>query len=219
MRASLSTVALIVLAFAWLGPLPELASESFAAHMTLHMAVVAVAAPLVALAISGTLIDPVRTMPGLFAPIPAAVVELVVVWAWHMPVLHHAARHQTSAFILEQSSFMTAGLLLWIAACGGGAEQRRFRGGAGVVALLFTSMHMTLLGALFAVANRPLFRHPSGAEAALSALADQHLGGAIMLLVGGASYLLGGLWLTRHVLRPPIERPAAPLTEIEGRSP
>jgi putative membrane protein len=35
----------------------------------------------------------------------------------------------------------------------------------------------------------------------LTALEDQHLGGAIMLLVGGVSYLLGGLWLTMGLLR------------------
>jgi putative membrane protein len=67
--------------------------------------------------------------------------------------------------------------------------------------LLFTSMHMTLLGALFALANRPLFVHASDSLATGGALADQHLGGAIMLLAGGASYLLGGLWLTAGVLR------------------
>ena len=31
-------------------------------------------------------------------------------------------------------------------------------------------------------------------------LHDQHLGGAIMLLVGGVSYLAGGLWLTARAL-------------------
>jgi putative membrane protein len=54
-------------------------------------------------------------------------------------------------------------------------------------------MHMTLLGALFALPPRPLYAHAGS-------LADQHLGGVIMLLVGGASYLAGGLWLTARVL-------------------
>jgi putative membrane protein len=66
---------------------------------------------------------------------------------------------------------------------------------------------MTLLGALFALANRPLFQHGPESASRLSALADQHLGGAIMLLVGGASYLAGGLWLTAVMLRPQIAPP------------
>ena len=206
MHATSAALALVVLGFAWLGPLPELARQSFAAHMTMHMAVVAVASPLLALAISGTTADPVRAMGRVFAPIPMSIVELVVVWAWHVPALHHAARQDSWALIFEQGSFLTAGFVLWIAAIGGDRDQRRLRAGAGVVALLFTSMHMTLLGALFALANRPLFQHAPDASAAVASLADLHLGGAIMLLVGGAVYLLGGLSLMAGVLRESVVR-------------
>jgi putative membrane protein len=200
MRTISAMLALLVVAGAWMGPLPDLAARSFSAHMTMHMAVVAVAAPLIALAVAGTAVDPVRVSPRLVAPIPASLLELVVVWAWHAPALHHAARHTTWALVLEQAMFMAAGLLVWIAAVGGDRETRRLRGGAGTVALLFTSMHMTLLGALFAVADRSLYAHGAGMAPA-SSLTDQHLGGAIMLLVGGASYMAGGLWLTAGMLR------------------
>jgi putative membrane protein len=216
MRAAFLAAAVTVLGIAWLGPLPELARQSFAAHMTMHMSVVAVAAPLIAIAVSRSQFDPARAMPRLFAPIAASMIELVVVWAWHVPVLHHAARHQTGAFVLEQSGFLLAGLLLWIAAFGGTPEQHRLRAGAGVVALLFTSMHMTLLGALFALASRPVFQHADTETAAVAALADQHLGGAIMLLVGGASYLAGGLWLTGDMLRPSTASGSSELVEGRG---
>ena len=192
--------AVAVFGSAWLGPLPDLARESFAAHMTLHIAVVAVAAPLLALAIAGTKVDPVRVIPQLVAPVPASMFELVVVWAWHMPVLHHAARHGSAAFLAEQITFVAAGVFLWVAVLGGDREQRRLRAGAGIAALLLTSMHMTLLGALFALASRPLFLHATSALPR-EALADQQLGGVIMLLVGGASYLIGGLGLTASALR------------------
>ena len=201
MSALYGSGAAIVLGLAWLGPLPDLARHSFAAHMTMHIAVVAIAAPLLALAIAGTSADPVRLEPRVFMPIPASMLELLVVWGWHVPVLHHAARQSGVAFTLEQGTFLTAGVVLWIAAVGGNRDQQRVRAGAGVVALLFTSMHMTLLGALFALGNRALFQHGTDTAAAL---ADQHLGGAIMLLVGGASYMAGGLWLTAGLLRPPI---------------
>ena len=65
----------------------------------------------------------------------------------------------------------------------------------GVAALLLTSMHMTLLGALLALAPRPLY-HTHAA-----ALADQQLGGALMLAVGGAVYLGGGLLLAATLVR------------------
>jgi putative membrane protein len=200
MRKIVVLLGFLILAITWLGPLPDLAARSFAAHMTMHMAVVAVAAPLLALGIAGTGLDPARAMPQLFAPIPASILELLVVWSWHTPAWHHAARRETWALVLEQGSFITAGLVLWVAVVGGDREQRRYRGSAGIVALLFTSMHMTLLGALFALANRPLFVHQSHLTIALSPLTDQHVGGAVMLLVGGASYLAGALWLMAHVL-------------------
>jgi putative membrane protein len=213
MRKIVLLLGFLILALAWLGPLPDLAAQSFAAHMTMHMAVVAVAAPLLALAIAGTRLDPARAMPQLFAPIPASILELLVVWSWHTPAWHHAARRETWALVLEQGSFITAGLVLWLAVVGGDREQRQYRGSAGIVALLFTSMHMTLLGALFALANRPLFVHQADPTIALSPLTDQHLGGAVMLLVGGASYLAGALWLMAQVLRGGADFAARPRRE------
>jgi putative membrane protein len=179
----------VLLGALWLGPLPALAASRFSAHMLLHMGVVAVAAPLLALAISGTRRDPARRWPGVFNPVLASVAELLVVWGWHAPAFHHAARSSAAVMSVEQGSFLIAGVWLWMAACGGPDEGKR--AWTGVAGLLFTSIHMTLLGAVFALAPRAMYP----AAHSLDALADQHVGGAIMLLVGGASYLAGGLWL------------------------
>jgi putative membrane protein len=179
MRALFAVLGLAVLAAVWLGPLPR----SFSGHMTMHMGVVAVAAPLLALAAGGARVG--------FSPILASVIELVVVWGWHTPALHAAARHDPVAFVVEQASFLASGLLVWTTSLGRGGE----RAASGVVALLLTSMHMTLLGALLALPTRPLYpRHHTDLD-------DQHLGGAIMLLVGGLVYLLGGLGLTARLVR------------------
>jgi putative membrane protein len=196
----------MLLAVLWAGPLPDLAPASFTAHMLLHMGVVAAAAPLLAAALAGTAHDPAQSWPRLFSALPAAVLELVVVWAWHAPVLHHAARTSGVWLLAEQGSFLGAGFLVWMSALGGerGAGDRT---GIGVVALLLTSMHMTLLGALLALAPRPLYQH-GAAAASLTTLGDQHLGGAIMLLVGGVAYLAGGLLLSSRMLLSPQGRAA-----------
>jgi putative membrane protein len=185
----------VVLVAAWLGPLPSLASHAFSAHMTMHLAVVAMAAPLIARGVAGGGLDPARYAPRLFSPVLASVAEFVVVWLWHAPAFHHAARHTPVAFAAEQITFLLAGLWLWMSVFGGDPHVRLGRAATGVVALLLTSMHMTLLGALLALAPRTLY---GGAHASL---ADQHLGGALMLLVGGAVYLAGGLWLMRGLVR------------------
>ena len=192
---------MLTLGAAWLGPLPAMAAQSFAAHMAMHMMVVAIAAPLLAAGVAGSAFDPAHAQPHLFSPIPASMIELVVVWCWHAPFLHQAARHDVVPLVLEQSMFLAASLLLWLSALSENHPGDRHRAGAGILALLFTSMHMTLLGALFSLAPRPLYPHPAGVTAGLSSLADQHVGGAIMLIVGGASYLAAGLWLTAGLLR------------------
>lgn len=215
MRRALLLLGVLALAAVWLGPLPSLAPGSFSAHMTMHMGVVAVAAPALALGLAGGRFDPVRHASRWLAPVPVSLVELVVVWGWHAPTPHAFARGTTAGLVLEQGSFLASGLLVWAAAFGGDPGERSERTGAGIVALLLTSMHMTLLGALLALPTRPLYPHCAHAGGLLGPLHDQHLGGAIMLVVGGLSYLLGGLALTARLLhekapprRPGKERPA-----------
>ena len=189
---------LALLAALWAGPLPDLAATAFSAHMTLHMGVVAVAAPLLAVGLAASPFHVRHSKSVLANPILASAVELVVVWAWHTPALHEAARSQGAIFAVEQGSFLVVGVWLWLAALGGRPPYQQ-RVWAGVAALLFTSIHMTLLGSLFTFAPRALYgTHSPGAHA----LADQHLGGGIMLLVGGVSYLVGGLSLARTGLAP-----------------
>ncbi len=207
MRTWALGLCVLVLVLAWFGPLPRLAAHSFAAHMTLHMLVVAAAAPLVALAIGGSEVDPVARWPYMFPPVIASVLELIVVWLWHTPNFHHWARHTSSGFIVEQGFFLLSGTWLWMSACGGpgwnnpaAAEMAGERRAAGVLALLLTSMHMTLLGALLLLSPRLLFAVHSHAGSTAEALYDQQLGGCIMLIGGGLAYLVGGLALVWKLL-------------------
>jgi putative membrane protein len=197
MKMLLLVAALLTLALLWFGPLPRLAATDFTAHMTMHMGVVALAAPLLAAALAGGPLDPVRRHPVLFGAVAASVVELVVVWAWHAPALHHAARMSAIWLTAEQSMFLIGGFSLWISSLGG--DRTGSRAGAGVVALLLTSMHMTLLGSLIALSPRPLYTH-AGTHTQMVALEEQQRGGAIMLVIGGASYLTGGLLLSARLL-------------------
>jgi len=256
MRLLFAIIGFVVLGALWMGPLPDLAQTAFSAHMAMHMGVVAVASAFLALSVAGGRYDPARRWPSAFSPLLASFAELIVVWTWHAPGLHHFARSSTAGLVLEQGTFLLAGLWLWISAVGGmdrrgvgngrrvdvvgaprmdivgaprvdvvgaprrGAAVDRSRGGgsgavsrgrraAGVAGLLLTSMHMTLLGALLALTPRPLYPHLGGAVG-WSPLEDQHVGGAIMLLIGGSAYLAGGLWLTAGLLRTHADRKARP---------
>lgn len=203
-RRAASTIGAGLLAVLWLGPLPGLSGSRFSAHMLLHMGVVAAAAPLLALAIRGTRADPVDAWPRLLHPITASIAELIVVWGWHAPRFHLAARRDAEVLALEQVSFLIAGLWLWLAACRGG-RRARAQPWRGVAALLFTSVHMTLLAALFALSSRDVYGQ-AGASSH-----EQQVGGSLMLLIGGGSYLAGGLWLAHEGLtaRPGLAAGAA----------
>jgi putative membrane protein len=211
MRGFWATSGCLVLALAWLGPLAVSSELGFVGHMSIHVAVVAIAAPLLAVALAGSRLDPTPLAPLLFAPMLAMALEFVAVWSWHAPVLHVAARGSAMAFALEQFSFLGAGLLVWLAAFGRGRAPARQTWAAGILGLFLTSMHMTLLGALLALSPRPLYEHAQhGGAGGLSPLDDQHLGGAVMLLVGGTSYLIGGLVLIARLLQEPDTRLAPP---------
>lgn len=189
---------LATLAAVWLGPLPAMANQLFVGHMLMHVMVVAVAAPLLALGLAGGRLDYSLRFPLIFSPILGAVIELFVVWAWHVPALHHLARTSQSAQLLEQGSYLVVGLLVWLSAFGEGRHRRAL---AGIAGLLLTSMHMTLLGVLLTMSTRPLFEHAGSALSGLGPLEDQHLGGVIMLAVGGSAYLIGGLYLLFGLLQ------------------
>lgn len=206
-RPPLAVAGLALLALAWLGPLPAASRQSFAAHMLMHMSVVALACPLLAAGVAGSRLDPLRAprrwLAALASPFLASAVEFVVVWGWHAPALHHLARRSDAWLLLEQGSFFCVGMLLWLSALGGGTGQRG-RAAGGVAGLLLTSMHMTLLGVLLALAGRPLYVHGMQAvgthAASHLALQDQQLGGVVMLALGGASYLAGALLLLAGLL-------------------
>lgn len=180
-----------VLALAWLGPLPGLVRLSFSAHMVLHMMVVGVGVPMLALGLA-----PLLAPRGPGPAVAASALDLIVVWGWHAPALHDAARAGGAWLAAEQASFALAAGLVWLTAFAAVPGQRQAGALAGGMALFFTSMHMTLLGALIALAPRPLFAHHGGG------LADQQLGGAVMLSVGAVVYLGGALALFARVLRP-----------------
>jgi putative membrane protein len=194
------------LALAWLSPLASAASHALYAHMTVHMSVVPIAAPLLAIAVAGGAWDSRSKNSVPSANGVAAGTCRCVGLAHTGPLSGGSESHYGVA---EQTTFLFSGFILWISKFGGDSAALANHSGSGVVALLLTAMHMTLLGALLALSPRPLYARPHGSET-LSPLDDQHLGGATMLIVGGVSYLAGGLWLSAGLLLRGYLKAAAP---------
>jgi putative membrane protein len=200
MRRPAFAAGVAVLAAAW-GVAAS--GHGMTAHMAAHMAAVAVAAPLMALGLAGTRADPASRWPLAVAPLPMSLIELLVVWGWHLPAARAIAAGSAAGLALEQAMFLAAGLLLWSACLGTRDAGNSERRAAGIIALLLTTMHMTLLGTLITLAPRTLFGTTGFTclGITLSPIVDQQLGGVIMLLAGAGSYLFGGLALLFRLLR------------------
>lgn len=190
-----------VLLIAWAGPLPAMVPGSFAAHMMLHMTVVGIGVPLLAAGIAPAVGAMGVLRSQLALPIAVSLLDFVVVWGWHAPALHHASRTSGGALVAEQASFALVSLLVWLVALASTGETRRMAAMAGAMALFFTSMHMTLLGALIGLAPRPIYGEHLHHGGGLPPLVDQQVGGVVMLAIGGIIYLAGGLVLMARVLR------------------
>ncbi|PXA99095.1 hypothetical protein DMC47_05175 [Nostoc sp. 3335mG] len=196
---------LLLLVLAWAGPLPRLVPESFAAHMALHMGVVGIAVPVLAAGLAPIVADHRLLRSQLALPVAVSLVDLVVVWGWHTPALHHASRVSVLALTVEQAMFAVVSLAVWVLALASPTGRRGPAALAGALTLFFTSMHMTLLGALIGLAPRPIYPgHSHHTAFGLDALADQQVGGVIMLAIGGVIYLLGGLTLVARALKRPV---------------
>jgi len=193
---------LAVLGVIWLGPFLAEWRASFLSGMVAHMGVVAIASPLIATGLPDKW-RPGRSMPAAL-PVLASLLELIAVWGWHAPALRRVAEVSLAGTIAEQLTFLTVGILLWSTSFA--APNQRTHAGTGAAALLLTSIHMTLLGALLALSPRPLYG--SGEVTCfgvvIDAAQDQQLGGIVMLLVGAAVYLLGGVTLVAKLLAVPV---------------
>lgn len=177
-----------------LGPLDDWAEESSAAHMTQHMMMMVVIAPLFALA---------RPMPQYFAacgawgrklwqasfaaarnPMLCAGLHGAVIWFWHLPPLYMLALENPWVHVFEHACFLVTALWFWWSVLHGSARNTH----KALLALLFTLMHTGFLGALLTFAGEPWY--PREARS----LQDQQLAGLIMWVMGGIPYIIGAFW-------------------------
>ncbi|WP_306752930.1 cytochrome c oxidase assembly protein [Paracoccus actinidiae] len=180
---------LLLLAAIWLLPLQD--APRFPLHMIRHMVLVALAAPLLVLGF------PALGRWFAIPPLMAAGMEFALVWAWHLPAAHGLAYRLPMGFVLEQASFLLAGLAVWAGCLRGAATGDAGQALAGAGGLLLTSMHMTLLGALLTLAPRDVY---AGFCGTVPDPGGQAVGGMLMLAIGTPVYLLAGVALAARAL-------------------
>jgi putative membrane protein len=217
-RASCFAAGWAALLVALLPPLRLAGQGLFTAHMLEHELLMVAAAPLLVL---GRPIGPflwalpprarrglgraVQARPvaaawrALTAPLVATVLHFAALWAWHLPLLFEAALDHPGLHRLQHVSFLGSALVFWWAML----ERRPRAPGPAFGHLFLTSIHASLLGALFLFAPRPWYpRQTLGAPAwGLSPLEDQQLGGLVMWLVACSVYVVAALWILAGWIR------------------
>lgn len=187
----------VICALTMLGPLDDMAKHSTAAHMTQHMLIIVVIAPLWVLC---------RPLPQLVAgglrsllpwwkpllrlvqqPMLMAALHGAAIWIWHVPYFYMLAVDSAGWHTFEHACFLVTGGLFWwsVLRSSAAALPNAF------LALLFTLMHTGFLGAILSFSGVALYDESRS-------LADQQLAGLIMWVAGAFPYLAGLCWLSRR---------------------
>ena len=173
-----------VLALAFVSPLCALSVSLFSARAVHHLLVVAVAAPLLAMAF------PARRpmLPGL-----AFVVATAVLWAWHLPSFYDAALAGTALYWLMQATLLASAFWFWQAMFAAPPV-------AGVLMAILGMAQMGMLGALLTFATTPLYATHIGTTLpwGLDQVVDQQLAGLVMWVPGIVPYALAVAVLARR---------------------
>ncbi len=188
----------LLLAFLFVSPLCALSSALFSVRIAHHVILIAVVAPLAAMALPSRWNDVLLSAGWLNALV---VIHAVIVWLWHAPSLYALALSHHAIFWVMQLSLLATALLLWLAVLG-----TRMSPLSSITALLATMMQMGLLGAIITFAPRPLYAPHFGTSDSfgLAALEDQQIGGMIMWVPAVLPYLAAAMvLLTRHIVRSP----------------
>jgi putative membrane protein len=160
---------------------------SLTAHMTQHVLLIGLAAPLLAV---GAPAPGRRRGAGLLAA--AVVVQTAVVLGWHAPALFDVAEAHAPLHALEHLCLLGAATLLWWAAARAGGPEGW---GPGALAVFVALVPMTVLGLGMVLSRSPWY-------ALHRDVADQQVAGVVMWAGGGilalaGSLALGAAWVGR----------------------
>lgn len=173
-----AAMAAVIVAF--VSPLCALSSALFSARVSHHLLTVAVAAPLLAVAL--------RRTPTAGAAWTWLLAHAASLWLWHAPGPYAFALSSDPAYWLMQSTLLVPAVMFWR---GVFAAQAPVAAGL----LILGMMQMGLLGALITFAGQPLYAPHLATTApwGLTPLEDQQIAGLIMWAPASMVYLFAAL--------------------------
>jgi cytochrome c oxidase assembly factor CtaG len=205
---------LVTIAVALFSPIGHISDELVIAHMVEHLMIGDIAALLLVLGLTRSLLQPVLAVPALNRlqvlahPAVAFPLWAVNLFFWHIPALYQDAYGAAPVHALEHTTFLLFGCLMWMPVFGPLPKPEWF--GAGwkvgyVIAVRFTG---AVLGNVLMWSGTVLYPiyGPGERYWGVSALADQSTAGVIMMLEGTVVALGVLAWVFFEVAREGIEK-------------
>ena len=205
---------LLTIAVALVSPVAHIGEELVIAHMVEHLMLGDLATLLLVLGLTGPLLQPILAIP-VFDKLRILAHPLVAfpLWAlnfyfWHVPALYDAAYGGAAAHLVEHSSFIFFGCLMWMPIFGPLPKPSWFNAGWKVAYVIAVRFAGAILGNVLMWSGSVLYPKYAAGEAywKISPLADQSTAGVVMMVAG--TFLGLGLlaWVFFEVSREGIEK-------------
>lgn len=160
-----------------------------------------------------------RGLARLAQPLVALAIYTLVTWLWHVPYLYELALRSDRWHYVEHACFLAAALLFWHAVVRPFPSRPVWSAWLLLPALLLADVQNTVLSALFAFSDRPLYEfYASGPRiAGISALDDQRAAGVLMWVPGSIAFLLPLFGIAARLMYG--SRPSIALASARRRQP
>jgi putative membrane protein len=205
---------LLTISVALFSPIGHISDELVIAHMVEHLLIGDIAALLIVLGLTRSLLQPILAIP-LFNRLQILAHPLVAfpLWAlnfylWHIPPIYDAAYGTAPIHALEHTSFLFFGCLMWMPVFGPLPKPEWFGAGWKVAYVIGVRFVGAILGNVLMWSGSVLYPIYAPGERywGISAIADQSTAGVIMM-VEGTFLALGVLaWVFFEVAREGTEK-------------
>ena len=218
---------LVLILVAFVSPVAHLGGELVMAHMVQHLIIGDIAALLIVLGLTRSILQPVMALKWfdglrvLILPMIALPLWIVNFYVWHIPALYDATVTNEFLHALQHACFIGFGVLMWMPIAGPLPVPSWFGGGAQVGYTAVARLAMAGLGNILMWSGAVLYTAYAAGEEywGISPLTDQGTAGVIMM-TEGALITLGVLawtllrWAARdtekqHLLELAAERGVA----------
>ena len=184
---------IVLIAIAFASPLAHLGGELVLAHMIQHLVIGDIAALLIVLGLTRSVLQPVMALRAFdrlrFVTLPMVALPLWIanLYIWHIPALYDGAVTSEPLHALQHASFITFGICMWMPIAGPLPVPSWFGGGAQVGYTVVARLASAGLGNILMWSGSVLFTSYAAGQAYwnISPITDQGTAGVIMMVEGG----------------------------------